>query len=124
MFVRRDSFGSCGIGRVEAVVLTERFFVFLIFLFGESARLRPGSVENGLAGELALSGVLVVASELVLKDLKDDMGSIDIADSGEELGDGSVAESMVETVVVGEDSADSNVEAESLRDSCDEILEL
>lgn len=68
--------------------------------------------------------MLVSASEVVLKDLNDVMGSRDVADSGEELGEGSVrAEPMVETVVVGEDSADSNVDAESLRNSCDEILE-
>ena len=69
--------------------------------------------------------LLVVAIELVLKDLKDAMGSIDVADSGEELGDGSVrAESIVEIVVVGEDSMDSKTEAESLPNDCDEILEL
>lgn len=69
--------------------------------------------------------MLGVAIELVLKDLKDAIGSMDVADSGEELGDGSVrAESMVEIVVVGEDSADSKVEAESVRNSCDEMLEL
>lgn len=62
--------------------------------------------------------LLVVAIELVLKDLKDAMGSMDVVDSGEELGDGSVrAESMVEIVVVGEDSADSKVEAESVRNN-------
>lgn len=122
--VRSDSFGSCGICRVVAEVLTDKFLVFLNFLLGESARLSADKVPNGLAGELAVSGVLVVAIELVLKDLNDVMGSKDVADSGEELGDGSVrAESIVETVVVGEDSADSKVEAESLRSSCDEILE-
>lgn len=105
-------------GRVEAVVFTDRFFMFLIFLLGESARLSPGNVEKGLAGELAESGVVVVAIELVLKDLKDDIGNKEVADSGEEPGDGSVmAESMVEIVVVGEDSADSKVEVESLRNS-------
>ncbi len=67
----------------------------------------------------------VVAIEFVLKDLKDAKGSMDVADSGEELGDGSErAESMVETVVVGEESADSKVEAESLRKNWDEMLEL
>lgn len=120
-FVRSDNLGSCGICRVVAVVLTDKFFVFLIFLLGESARYTPGRFPNGLAGEPALSGVLIVAIDVVLNDLNDGIGSRDVADSGEELGDGSVrAESIVETVVVGEDSA---VEAESLRKSCDEILE-
>ena len=60
----------------------------------------------------------------MLKDLNVVIGSMDVADSGEELGEGSVrAESIVETVVVGEESADVKVEAESLRNSCDEILE-
>lgn len=35
---RKDNFGSCGICRVEAEVLTDRFFIFLLFLLGESAR--------------------------------------------------------------------------------------
>ena len=51
-------------------------------------------------------------------------GSIDVGDSGEELGEGSVsAESNVDTVVVGDDSTDSKVEAESRRNSWDETLE-
>lgn len=111
-------------GRVEAVVFTDRFFMFLIFLLGESTRFKPGNVEKGLAGELAESGVVAVAIELVLNDLNDDIGNKDVADCGEEPGEGSVmAESMVETVVVGEDSTDSKVEAESLRNSWDEIPE-
>lgn len=123
-FGRRDSFGSCGICFVDAEVLTERFFVFLSLLLGEWARFSPFKLPNGLPGELAVSSVLVVATELVLKDLNEVMGSNDVADSGDELGDGSVrAESMVETVVVGEDSTDSNVEAESLRNRGDEMLE-
>ena len=40
----------------------------------------------------------------------------EVGDSGGELGEGSVREdSMVEMVVVGEDSTDSNVDAESRR---------
>ena len=43
-------------------------------------------------------------------------GSIELGDSGEELGEGSVREdSMVEIVVVGDDSTDSKVDAESRR---------
>lgn len=123
-FVRSDSFVSCGVCRVVADVLTDKFLVFLILLLGESARFEPGSVPNGLEGELALAGVLVVAIELVLRDLNDALGCKEDADSGEELGDGSVrAESMVETVVVGEDSTDAKVEAESLRNICEETLE-
>lgn len=68
--------------------------------------------------------VHVLAMDVVLRDLNDAMGSMDVTDSGEELGEGSVrAESMVETVVVGDDSADANVEAESRRKNCDEMLE-
>ena len=45
---------------------------------------------------------------------KDDRGTIDTGDSGDELGDGSVIdeESTVETVVVGEESVESDVEVE------------
>lgn len=58
-----------------------------------------------------------VGTEFVLKALNDSRGSSDSGDSGGELGDGSVSEdSMVEIVVVGDDSMESlNVEAESLR---------
>ena len=43
-------------------------------------------------------------------------GNSEFGDSGDELGEGSVSEdSIVEIVVVGEDSTDSNVEAESRR---------
>lgn len=121
---RRDSFGSCGTCLVDAEVLTDKFLVFLSFLFGESARFSPVKFPNELAGELAVSDVLVVTTEVVLKDLNDVMGSSDVADSGDELGDGSVrAESMVETVVVGEDSTDSKVDTESRRNRGDETLE-
>ena len=42
-------------------------------------------------------------------------GAADCGDSGEELGEGSVSEeSMVDIVVVGEESVDSKVDAESL----------
>lgn len=44
-------------------------------------------------------------------------GATDDGDSGEEPGEGSVSdESMVEIVVVGEESVDSYVDAESLLD--------
>lgn len=47
---------------------------------------------------------------------RDDSGSDEVGDSGDELGDGSVSdESIVEMVVVGDESADSNVEVESRR---------
>ena len=42
-------------------------------------------------------------------------GSMVVGDSGEELGEGSVRESIVEIVVVGEESVDSKVDVESLR---------
>ena len=40
-----------------------------------------------------------------------------MGDSGEELGEGSVRESIVEMVVVGEESVDSKVDVESLRNT-------
>lgn len=55
----------------------------------------------------------------------DDNGSDEVGDSGEELGDGSVSdESNVEIVVVGDESADSNVDAESRRRIGEEKCEL
>lgn len=55
----------------------------------------------------------------------DDSGSTDVGDSGDELGEGSVmVESNVDIVVVGDDSADSKVEAESRRNVGDEKCEL
>lgn len=33
-------------GRLEADVFTDRFFILRIFLFGESALLRPGRLAN------------------------------------------------------------------------------
>lgn len=47
-------------------------------------------------------------------------GRVDVGDSGEELGEGSVRESMVEIVVVGEESVDSKVDVESLRKTGEE----
>jgi hypothetical protein len=106
-------------------VLTNKFFVFLIFLFGESARLRPGSVASGLAKRSLGSMDSRVVSRLVRKDFSDDSGSCEVGDSGDELGEGSVsAESRVDIVVVGDDSADSKVEAESRRIIGDEKWEL
>ena len=66
----------------------------------------------------SLSSIIpFVGTELVLRALNDARGSSDSGDSGGELGDGSVSEdSMVEIVVVGDDSMESlKVEAESLR---------
>ena len=61
----------------------------------------------------------------VPKGFKDDKGSNDVGDSGAELGEGSVSEeSTVDIVVVGDDSADSKVEAESRRKIGDEKCEL
>ena len=42
------SLGSWTPVRFEAEVLTERFFILRIFLFGESARSTPGKVGNEL----------------------------------------------------------------------------
>ena len=55
-------------------------------------------------------------TEFVLKFLNAVKGRRDSGDSGGELGEGSVREdSMVEMVVVGDESTDSNVEVESRR---------
>lgn len=66
-----------------------------------------------------------VVSRLVRNDFSDDSGNCEVGDSGDELGEGSVrAESRVDMVVVGDDSADSKVEAESRRIRGDEKCEL
>ena len=60
--------------------------------------------------------VSVTGVELVRWGFIGDEGSIELGDSGEELGEGSVREdSMVEMVVVGDDSTDSKDDAESRR---------
>ena len=104
--------GSCGTWRLDAEVFTERFLVLRIFLFGESARLRFETLAKGF--ESCSPPSIDVTPAFV--DLNDERGDNEIGDSGEELGDGSVMEeSNVEIVVVGEDSIDSKVDAESLR---------
>lgn len=100
-------------------VLTDRFFIFRIFLFGESARSTPGRIGNELE-KLSLwffSSIMPrPGTELVLRFLNDVYGRRDSGDSGGELGEGSVREdSIVEMVVVGEDSTDSKVDVESRR---------
>lgn len=109
--------------RLEADVLTDRFFIFRIFLFGESPLFRPGRLANAEEARCKGSGAAVPVP-VCLSDLKDvlklESGSIEVGESGDELGDGSVRESMVEIVVVGEESVDSKVEVESLRNTGDE----
>ena len=116
----RPNFGSAGPCRFEAEVLTERFFILRIFLFGDSALSTPGKIGNELEnGSLRSFSSIIpfVGTECVLRALNDARGRNDSGDSGGELGDGSVSEdSMVEIVVVGDDSMESlKVEAESLR---------
>lgn len=107
--------------RLEADVLTDKFFMFRIFLFGESPLFRPGRLANAEEARCKDSGAPVPVCLSDLKDvLKLESGSIEVGDSGDELGDGSVRESMVEIVVVGEESVDSKVEVESLRNTGEE----
>ena len=91
-------------------VLTDRFFVFRGFLFGESDRLNPGRLGDELVGKPAryiLSSPNLGAPSF--DELRDVTGSRLFGDSGDELGDGSVrVESTVDIVVVGEDSVDSD----------------
>ena len=101
--------------------MTDRFFIFRIFLFGESPLFRPGRLANAEEARCKGSGAPVPVCFSDLKDvLKLESGSIEVGDSGDELGDGSVRESMVEMVVVGEESVDSKVDVESLRNTGEE----
>lgn len=107
--------------RVDADVLTIRFFVLRIFLFGESARFRPGKVPAGIEKRSFWSVIFHIALALIPKGFNFESGNKDVGDSGDELGEGSVSEeSNVEIVVVGEESADSKVETESRRKIGDE----
>lgn len=97
-------------GLLAPKVFTERFFVFRGFLFGESERLKPGRFGDGLEGKPARN--MLSSSELgvaTFEELREDIGSREVGESGDELGDDSVrVESTVEMVVVGEDSVDSD----------------
>lgn len=95
--------------------------MFRIFLFGESPLLSPGRLANAEDGRCISSDSPVPAFLSNLSDARRlDRGKVEFGDSGEELGEGSVRESMVEMVVVGEESADSKVEVESLRNTGEE----
>ena len=97
-------------------MFTERFFIFRIFFCGESDRSTPGSIGKEFENFSRFSIAPCMRTELVLGCLKDDFGDAESGDSGDELGEGSVREdAVVEMVVVGEDSLDSNVEVESRR---------
>lgn len=117
--------GSEKTWRLDAAVLTIRFFVFRIFLLGESARFSPGSVARECEPRSFNSIWLRIDCDATPKGFKDDSGRSDVGDSGDELGEGSVnEESTVDIVVVGDDSADSKVETESRRMMGDEKCEL
>ena len=97
------------VGLFAPEVLTERFLVLRGFLFGESERLNPSRLGDGVEGRL---GRYMVSSSVTgvftLEERGDALGSRELGDSGEELGDGSVREeSTVDMVVVGEESVDS-----------------
>jgi hypothetical protein len=103
--------GGGGVFLVGATMFNERFFVLRAFLPGESGRLYPG---GGLVGEhIDRSSVDEIPH---LLEEKDESGSIEIGDSGDEPGDVSAMEdeSTVEIVVVGEESAEAEVEVEVL----------
>jgi hypothetical protein len=103
----KASFGREVPCRFDADVFTDRFFMLRIFLFGDSARSTPGRVGNELENWSfrSLSSIVCPETGLVLRLLKVAKGKSDSGDSGGEFGDGSVSEdSMVEMVVVGEDS--------------------
>jgi hypothetical protein len=93
-------------------VLTARFFRFLAFFAGVGGRCISKKVDAITCSVLALSGDLN-REESMAKALGDMAAA---GDSGDGPGDGSVMdeESNVETVVVGEDSVDSEAEVEVL----------
>lgn len=116
--VEMASLGSCAPGLVVVDMFKERFFMFRIFLPGDSGRVRPGRGRSEPGGD---SIPLFSGNWLVnLKDLKDVRGAIETADSGDELGEGSVTdeESSVEIVVVGDESVDSEFTVEVLSRCC------
>ena len=95
--------------------------MFRIFLFGESPLFRPGKLAKAEDGRCDSSDMSVPNCLSDLNDVRSlERGSVDVGDSGEELGEGSVRESMVEIVVVGEESVDSKVDVESLRNTGEE----
>lgn len=116
--VEMASVGSCAPGLADADIFNERFFMFRTFLPGDSGRARPGRVRTEPSG----GSIPPFSADwpLVLKDRKDVSGVIETADSGDELGDGSVTdeESRVEIVVVGDESVDSEFMVEVLSRCC------
>ena len=91
--------------------MTDKFFILRIFLFGESPRLivpKAGKADvEGRGGSIAFNPFGIAVIDL-------DRGAMEFGDSGDELGEGSVrAVSMVEMVVVGDDSTESKVAVES-----------
>lgn len=92
--------------------LSERFFTFLSLLPGDSGfgPLDGTAWNGGKPLRLACSQAAVTGRSII--DLNGDFGTLQLGDSGDELGEGSVlaltdTESNVDTVVVGDDSFDS-----------------
>lgn len=116
--VEMASLGSCAPGLLDVDMFKERFFMFRTFLPGDSGRVRPGKVRSELGGDSIppFSGDWPVERE----DRKDESVGIETADSGDELGEGSVTdeESSVEIVVVGEESVESELTVEVLSRCC------
>lgn len=116
--VEMASLGSCAPGLVDVDMFRERFFMFRTFLPGDSGRVRPGRVRSELGG----GSIPPFWGDwpVDLKDRKDVGGVIETADSGDELGEGSVTdeESSVEIVVVGDESVDSEFTVEVLSRCC------
>ena len=116
--VETPSLGSCAPDLVDVDMFKERFFMFRTFLPGDSGRVRPGRGRSEPGGDSIppFSGDWPVDR----KDRKDERGGIETADSGDELGEGSVTdeESNVEMVVVGEESVDSELTVEVLSRCC------
>lgn len=87
--------------------------MFRILLLGESPRFNVPKAGNAAAEGLGCSS-LFDPSDTAVTDL--DRGAVRFGDSGDELGEGSVSVvSIVEIVVVGDDSTDSDVTPDSFR---------
>lgn len=95
-------------GRLAPAVFTCKFLVLRGLLFGESDRPNPGRLGEGLDTKLDRNKSWSIPLGVYPLDGWSAIGKVELGDSGEELGDGSVSvESTVEMVVVGDESVDS-----------------